>query len=76
FYYLKRFSYVRQFVDKIIHVMVDGCWHVTLLLIDIVYFKNINDTYGHDAGVAFLKQLDIFLKRNSSDGSEAFRNGG
>ncbi|ENI0606582.1 diguanylate cyclase [Listeria monocytogenes] len=67
---------VRQFDEKINHVMDDGSRQVTLMLIDIDYFKNINDTYGHDAGDAILKQLAIILKRNTSDGSEAFRNGG
>ncbi|HCW3157868.1 TPA: diguanylate cyclase [Listeria monocytogenes] len=74
--YLTNYSNVRQFDEKINHVMDAGSRQVTLMLIDIDYFKNINDTYGHDAGDAILKQLAIILKRNTSDGSEAFRNGG
>ncbi|EAH3261228.1 GGDEF domain-containing protein, partial [Listeria monocytogenes] len=72
--YLTKLSNVRQFDEKINHVMDAGSRQVTLMLIDIDYFKNINDTYGHDAGDAILKQLAIILKRNTSDGSEAFRN--
>ncbi|MBC2345084.1 diguanylate cyclase [Listeria welshimeri] len=74
--YLTKLSNVRQFDEKINHVMDDGSRQVTLMLIDIDYFKNINDTYGHDAGDAILKQLAIILKGNTADGSEAFRNGG
>ncbi|MBC1807511.1 diguanylate cyclase [Listeria cossartiae subsp. cayugensis] len=74
--YLTRLSNVRQFDEKINHVMDAGSRQVTLMLIDIDYFKNINDTYGHDAGDAILKQLAAILKASTTDGSEAFRNGG
>ncbi|WP_258319229.1 GGDEF domain-containing protein, partial [Listeria monocytogenes] len=46
--YLTKLSNVRQFDEKINHVMDSGSRQVTLMLIDIDYFKNINDTYGHD----------------------------
>ncbi|EAC7897144.1 diguanylate cyclase [Listeria monocytogenes] len=74
--YLTKLSNVRQFDEKINHVMDSGSRQVTLMLIDIDYFKNINDTYGHDAGDAILKQLAVILKASTTDGSEAFRNGG
>jgi diguanylate cyclase len=38
--------------------------HISLLMIDLDNFKNINDTYGHIAGDEILKQLSNILKYN------------
>ena len=36
---------------------------ITVAMIDIDYFKKVNDTYGHLAGDTFLKQLSNILRR-------------
>ena len=46
------------------------------LLLDIDHFKRINDTYGHAAGDAVLRQLADLLKRTSRVEDLVFRYGG
>lgn len=47
-----------------------------LLFFDIDGFKNINDTYGHDAGDEFLIQLGEFFSSNPMLKDSVYRNGG
>jgi diguanylate cyclase (GGDEF)-like protein len=46
------------------------------LLMDIDHFKRINDSYGHAAGDAVLRQLADLLKRASRVEDLVFRYGG
>ncbi|HDR8171824.1 GGDEF domain-containing protein [Bacillus cereus] len=47
-----------------------------LLLIDIDYFKHVNDTYGHPAGDEVLKQVGRILREISTFPDLVFRKGG
>ncbi|ELK44659.1 UNVERIFIED_CONTAM: diguanylate cyclase [Halobacillus marinus] len=49
---------------------------VSLLLMDLDHFKRVNDTYGHDAGDAVLKQLGGLLQANARPTDQIARNGG
>lgn len=46
------------------------------VMIDIDYFKAVNDTYGHQFGDAVLKQLADILKNNVRDTDKVVRYGG
>lgn len=48
----------------------------SLIIIDIDYFKKFNDTYGHQAGDAVLKQVAQTLKKNSRTTDIVCRYGG
>ncbi|XOZ35136.1 diguanylate cyclase domain-containing protein [Halomonadaceae bacterium KBTZ08] len=53
---------------------VDGALHVAF--IDLDGFKQINDTYGHETGDAFLEQLAVRLRNLSRMGDLVSRYGG
>lgn len=48
----------------------------TLLLLDIDYFKKVNDTYGHDAGDDVLRQISRTIKDNIRHSDLFARHGG
>lgn len=49
---------------------------ISLLIIDIDFFKKINDTYGHPAGDKVLKDLAKIIQENTRHGDLAARIGG
>lgn len=49
---------------------------MALLMIDIDYFKSINDTYGHQAGDVVLQSIAIKLKKLLRSEDYVFRMGG
>ena len=52
------------------------CRDLCCLLIDIDFFKNVNDTYGHGVGDFVLKEFAALLKEHIRDSDQAFRYGG
>ena len=48
----------------------------SLIIIDIDFFKKFNDTYGHQAGDAVLRQVAQTLKKNSRTTDYVCRYGG
>lgn len=49
---------------------------ISLLLIDIDFFKQVNDTYGHSAGDAILIELSGLLRKSTRSFDIISRNGG
>lgn len=49
---------------------------VSVLMFDIDFFKDFNDTYGHDGGDTLLKYLGAFLQQNTRDEDIVCRYGG
>ena len=48
----------------------------SVLLIDVDFFKKINDTYGHDKGDFVIKRISNLLKQNIRDSDICARWGG
>jgi diguanylate cyclase (GGDEF)-like protein len=49
---------------------------MAVIMIDIDHFKVFNDTFGHDAGDAVLRELGAFFKKHVRGGDIACRYGG
>ncbi len=68
--------YLNKYTKK--HVVITQ-YHsppLSILLIDIDHFKNINDTYGHARGDIVLKEFAKFLKNILRQNDTVFRYGG
>ena len=59
---------------------VDTLWSAgkpfTVAFVDIDNLKYCNDTYGHSAGNAYLKQVALYLRLCAEEGEQVFRIGG
>lgn len=70
-----RKAFDSRIVEKIERGKIRGATF-TLALIDIDYFKRINDTFGHAAGDEVLRNLSAFLKDYLEKGDFIARYGG
>ncbi|WP_323751074.1 diguanylate cyclase domain-containing protein [Marinobacter sp.] len=50
--------------------------HLGLMFLDLDHFKEVNDTYGHDAGDILLKEIAERLERNVRETDTVVRMGG
>ena len=58
---LENRRYMQTMLDSLCHNSSPG-FQISVIMIDIDHFKGINDTYGHPAGDAVLKDVSILLK--------------
>jgi diguanylate cyclase (GGDEF)-like protein len=72
--YNRRF--LEGFIDKIMSQVrrTEETYHV--MMIDVDFFKMINDTYGHDIGDNVIVDLANVLKNNTREADLAIRYGG
>jgi len=72
--------YNRRYFDRHLSIMLERAREqerdMALMLIDMDFFKSINDTYGHDIGDAVLKEFAQRLRRNIRGVDLACRYGG
>ncbi|WP_198304381.1 GGDEF domain-containing protein [Arcobacter vandammei] len=63
--------------DSMTFISNENTWNSALVIIDIDYFKDYNDTYGHDMGDIALKKVSQCIKEHFSKKYEySFRLGG
>ncbi len=62
--------------EDFIRQQIAGGKDFSLIMLDIDYFKDVNDTYGHEAGDKVLWQLGELVRSQLSGSQEFFRWGG
>jgi diguanylate cyclase (GGDEF)-like protein len=68
--------YMEESLERELHRALRKQSTVGIIMLDIDQFKNFNDTYGHDAGDAVLRELGVLLQRNVRGEDIACRFGG
>jgi diguanylate cyclase (GGDEF)-like protein len=72
--------YNRRYLDEYVEILAPQAIRknikVGILLIDMDYFKKVNDTYGHDVGDIVLKELSEILVKNVRKSDIVVRFGG
>jgi diguanylate cyclase (GGDEF)-like protein len=70
----------RRFLEEYVETLVASIQRkrsqAAILMLDLDYFKMVNDTYGHDAGDAVLKSLSGILKQSVRASDLLIRYGG
>ena len=70
----------RRFLEEYVEILVANMQrkrsHAAILMLDLDYFKMVNDTYGHDAGDAVLTALAAVLKQSVRAADLVIRYGG
>lgn len=56
--------YLEEILEREIRRALRSDQTVGLMMLDLDHFKKFNDTYGHDAGDAVLRETAAFLKRS------------
>lgn len=72
--YNRRF--LEQFIDKLAKQALRDETKYSVMMLDIDYFKMVNDTYGHDVGDRVIKALSDVIKASVRDSDLAIRYGG
>ncbi|MEA2049206.1 MAG: GGDEF domain-containing protein [Campylobacterota bacterium] len=72
--------YNRRFLNELLDSNVatrvkENCNHA-ILMIDIDFFKKVNDTYGHDVGDTVIKKLALIMKESVRNSDMPVRYGG
>ena len=69
-------KYLDEYIEKALSQAKRNGIVYGILMIDIDFFKMVNDTYGHDVGDKAIKVLAQVLKENIRESDTAFRFGG
>lgn len=73
---LKNRRFLEEYIDTLIASTQRQKNNMAILMLDLDYFKMVNDTYGHDAGDAVLKALAKVLKQSVRASDIVIRYGG
>ena len=68
--------YFNQNIQHILHKHSKDDFNTGIIFLDIDFFKQINDTYGHDIGDEILKKVTLLVKRYIRNEDKLIRWGG
>ena len=68
--------FLRSILQREVRMSIDTGDRFAVIMVDIDYFKAINDRFGHSAGDAALRQFAEILVANTRAGDFVFRYGG
>ncbi|MFY0544609.1 sensor domain-containing diguanylate cyclase [Brevibacillus sp. H7] len=68
--------YTRRYLNEFVRTSLENDSYGSLILIDIDYFKSVNDTYGHQVGDEVLIQVAELIRRCIRESDIAARWGG
>lgn len=68
--------FLEEYVETLLAQLQRRQAHLAILMLDLDYFKMINDTYGHDAGDTVLKALAKTLRQSVRASDMVIRYGG
>jgi diguanylate cyclase (GGDEF)-like protein len=68
--------YLEEYVETLLANVRRQQIHLAIMMLDLDYFKMVNDNYGHDAGDAMLKALSQVLKQSVRASDMVIRYGG
>ncbi len=68
--------YLEKYLEEQIKISKENNLHLSIIMIDIDFFKRFNDTYGHDAGDYVLMYFADTLKFNVRETDVVSRYGG
>ena len=69
-------KFLEEFIDQATRQSERKKIHYGVLMIDIDFFKKVNDTFGHDAGDKFIQILAKIIKSSIRESDIATRYGG
>jgi len=72
--YNRRF--LEEFIDKVMQQATREDETYSILMLDVDFFKAVNDTYGHDVGDRVIMEIGRVLKENIREADLAIRYGG
>jgi diguanylate cyclase (GGDEF)-like protein len=72
--YNRRF--LEEFIDKLVHQATRSKETYSVMMLDVDFFKMVNDTYGHDVGDRVIVEIGKVLKENIRGSDLAIRYGG
>jgi len=73
---LFNYRYFQERLAAMVHEYQASGGTFSLLMLDVDFFKNVNDTYGHPTGDAVLKQVARLLQESVRGADVVFRYGG